>query len=117
MSRAIIPSVPGKTLHPSIICGFLLGAITGCLTTITTHFSGREICCLEKPVLSHANHLCHQLKWRGTRAVCIGSRVVSVQFHTSSPANTKPVWDVLCLVTRFIFREEPYVGRLKADHL
>ena len=51
--RAIIPTVPGKTLHLSIICGFLLGAITGWLTTITTHLCGRENRCLDKP---HSYH-------------------------------------------------------------
>lgn len=49
MGGAIIPAVLGKTLHLNIICGFLLGAITGWLTTITTHLSGRESHCLEKP--------------------------------------------------------------------
>lgn len=52
MRGAIIPTVPGKTLHLSIICGFLLGAITGWLTT-TTHLSGRKSRCLEKPRSYH----------------------------------------------------------------
>lgn len=53
MSRAIILRVLGKTLHLNIICGFLLGAITAWLTTITTHLSGRENHGLGKP---HSYH-------------------------------------------------------------
>ena len=71
MRGAIIPTVPGKTLHLSIICGFLLGAVTGWLTTITTHLSGRENLCLGKTAfLSHTSHLCHVTK----KVPCIVSR-------------------------------------------
>lgn len=49
----LFPQFREKTLHLSIICGFLLGAITGWLTTITTHLSGRENRCLDKP---HSYH-------------------------------------------------------------
>lgn len=75
MRGAIIPTVPGKTLHLSIICGFLLGAITGWLTTITTHLSGRKSRCLEKNTfLSHTSHLFHVTKRRSV--LCQGNREV-----------------------------------------
>lgn len=72
MRGAIIPLVPGKTLHLSLISGSLLGAIAGWITTKTTHITGRESCCLKKKVLSNTSPLCQVTKR------------LSVFFHTGT---------------------------------